>query len=132
MRWVDDGSKMAFRLVGDMVYGYDGSVVEDVTRLSESLSVVYSGVAMGQLFKGRLKPEHALALYVGRSGDVVPAVELSENDAVNYLRKQDTASAQFAEGINVVTYKGVAIGFIKRIGARCNNMYPKDLRIQKL
>ena len=132
MRWVDDGSKMAFRLVGDMVYGYDGSVVEDVTRLSESLSVVYSGVAMGQLFKGRLKPEHALALYVGRSGDVVPAVELSENDAVNYLRKQDIASAQFAEGINVVTYKGVAIGFIKRIGARCNNMYPKDLRIQKL
>lgn len=131
-RWVDDGSKMAFRLVGDMVYGYHSDVVEDVTRLSESLSVVYSGVAMGQLFKGRLKPEHALALYVGRSVDVVPVVEVSDEDAVNYLRKLDIAAGQFEEGINVVTYKGIAIGFIKRIGARCNNMYPKDLRIQKL
>lgn len=132
MRWVDDGSKMVFRLVGDVVYGYHSDVVDDVTRLSESLSVVYSGVAMGQLFKGRLKPEHPLALYVGRRDDVVPVVEVSEADAVNYLRKQDVAAQQFVEGINVVSYKGVAVGFIKRIGARCNNMYPKDLRIQKL
>lgn len=132
VRWVDDGSKMAFRLVGDVVYGYHGAVVDDVTRLAESLSVVYSGVAMGQLFKGRLKPEHPLALYVGLSPDVVPTVEVSEADAVDYLRKQDIGATQFMEGINVVSYKGVAIGFIKRIGARCNNMYPKDLRIQKL
>lgn len=131
-RWVDDASKMAFRLVGDVVYGYHGDVVDDVTRLSESLSVVYSGVAMGQLFKGRLKPEHPLALYVGRNEAVVRVVDVSEEDAVNYLRKQDIAAAQLDEGINVVSYRGVAIGFIKRIGARCNNMYPKDLRIQKL
>ena len=87
---------------------------------------------MGQLFKGRLKPEHALALYVGRNDAVVSVVEVSEEDAVNYLRKQDIAATQFDEGVNVVSYRGVAIGFIKRIGARCNNMYPKDLRIQKL
>ena len=130
--WVDDASKMTFRLVGDVVYGYHGDVVDDVTRLSESLSVVYSGVAMGQLFKGRLKPEHPLALYVGRNETVVRVVDVSEEDAVNYLRKQDIAAEQFEEGVNVVSYRGVAIGFIKRIGARCNNMYPKDLRIQKL
>ena len=132
VRWVDDGSKMAFRLVGDTIYGYHSAVIDDVTHLSESLSVVYSGVAMGQLFKGRLKPEHALALYVGRNDAVVSVVEVSEEDAVNYLRKQDIAATQFDEGVNVVSYRGVAIGFIKRIGARCNNMYPKDLRIQKL
>lgn len=131
-RWVDDDAKMAYRLVGDTIYGYHGETVDDVTRLAESLLVVYSGVAMGQLFKGRLRPEHQLALYVGRRADAVPVVELSTEDAVQYLRKQDIAAQQFAEGINVVSYKGVTIGFVKRIGARCNNMYPKDLRIQKL
>ena len=130
--WVDEPKRMAFRVVGDTIYGYDGDVVEDVVRLGESLSVVYSGVAMGQIFKGRLKPEHPLALFIGRNGDVVPEVELSLEDAQNYLRRVDISASQFEEGINVVTYKGVAIGFVKRIGARCNNMYPKDLRIQKL
>ena len=131
-RWVDDAKTMSFRCVGDIVYGYNSAVMEDVTQLSESLSVVYSGVAMGQIFKGTLKPEHSLALFVGRNRDVVTEVELSLEDAQNYLRRQDIDAKQFSEGVNVVTYKGVAIGFIKRISARCNNMYPKDLRILNL
>ena len=131
-RWVDNPKQMTFKLIGDMVYGYDNAVVEDVVSLSESLSVVYSGVAMGQIFKGKLKPEHPLALFVGCNESVVPAVEVSLEDALEYLRRQDIAASQFEEGINRVTYGGVAIGFIKRIGARCNNMYPKDLRIIKL
>ena len=66
------------------------------------------------------------------NADAVPGVELSEADAQDYLRRQDISAAQFEEGINRVMYRGVAIGFVKRIGARCNNMYPKDLRIMKL
>lgn len=131
-RWVDNPKQMTFKLIGDMVYGYDNAVVDDVVSLSESLSVVYSGVAMGQIFKGKLKPEHPLALFVGCNDSVVPTVEVSLDDALDYLRRQDISASQFEEGINRVTYGGIAIGFIKRIGARCNNMYPKDLRIIKL
>lgn len=131
-RWVDDAMNMSFRLIGDTVYGYNRGVVDDVVSISESLSVVYSGVAMGQIFKGRLKPEHPLSLFIGCSRNIVPRVELSKEDALNYLRRQDIPVGQFDEGINIVEYGGVAIGFIKRIGARCNNMYPKDLRIIKL
>lgn len=131
-RWVDNAKRMVFRVVGDMIYGYDAAVAEEVQVLSESLSVVYSGVAMGQLFKGKLKPEHPLALFIGRAEGVVPEVEVSLEDALDYLRRQDIAAAQFDEGVNVVMYEGLALGFIKRIGARCNNMYPKALRIQKL
>ena len=131
-RWVDSSKQMTFKMIGDMVYGYNNAVVDDVVTLSESLSVVYSGVAMGQIFKGKLKPEHPLALFVGCSDSVVPQVEVSKEDALDYLRRQDIAASQFEEGVNRVTYGGIAIGFIKRIGARCNNMYPKDLRIIKL
>ena len=124
--------ELSFRVVGDIIYAYDAAVVEDVAMLASSLSVIYSGVACGQIFKGRLKPEHPLALFVGRSSEVVPEVELSLEDAINYLRRQDIDANQFAEGINVVKYRGLAIGYVKRIGMRCNNMYPKALRIQKL
>jgi 16S rRNA C967 or C1407 C5-methylase (RsmB/RsmF family)/NOL1/NOP2/fmu family ribosome biogenesis protein len=131
-RWVDDASQMAFRQIGDVIYGYHRAVVDDVVALSEVLSVVYSGVCMGQIFKRKLRPEHALALFVGMNRGVVPDVELSEEDAVDYLRRQDIVASQFEEGINRVMYRGIAIGFVKRIGARCNNMYPNALRIMKL
>ena len=131
-RWVDNSSDMAFRQIGDVMYGYHRSVVDDVVALSEVLTVIYSGVCMGQIFKRKLRPEHALALFIGMNASVVPSVELSEVDAQDYLRRQDISVSQFDEGINRVMYRGVAIGFVKRIGARCNNMYPKDLRIMKL
>ena len=131
-RWVDDASEHTFMMVGEDIYAYNSAVADAVVTLSENLSVVYSGVSMGRIFKQKLKPEHPLALYVGLNRDVVPVVEVSLEDALDYLRRNDIAAAQFDEGINVVGYKGVPIGFVKRIGARCNNMYPKDLRIVKL
>lgn len=131
-RWVDDASEHEFMMVGEDIYAYNSAVADSIVTLSENLSVVYSGVAMGRIFKQRLKPEHPLALYVGLNKGVVPMVEVSLEDAVDYLRRNDIAAAQFDEGINVVVYRGIPIGFVKRIGARCNNMYPKDLRIVKL
>ena len=131
-RWVDNASEHSFMLVGEDIYAYNSAVAEAVVTLSENLSVVYSGVAMGRIFKQKLKPEHPLALYVGLNRDVVPVVDVSLEDALDYLRRNDIAASQFEEGINVVGYKGTPIGFVKRIGARCNNMYPKDLRIVKL
>lgn len=131
-RWVDEPEKMTFRLIGDDIYGYRSSVVDDVTRLAESLTVLYSGVAMGQIFKGKLKPSHSLSLYVGLNRSAVPVVEIGLDEARDYLRRVDIAASHFEEGINAVSYEGVVIGFVKRIGNRCNNMYPKDLRIQKL
>jgi 16S rRNA C967 or C1407 C5-methylase (RsmB/RsmF family)/NOL1/NOP2/fmu family ribosome biogenesis protein len=132
VRWVDDANSHSFMAIGDMIYAYNKRVVNDVVALSESLSVVYSGVAMGQIYKRKLKPEHPLALYVGFNRDAVPVVDVDLETAQEYLRRHDVMVAEFEEGINAVSYKGVAIGFVKRIGARCNNMYPKDLRIIKL
>ena len=131
-RWVDDASEHEFMMVGEDIYAYNSAVADSIVTLSENLSVGYSGVAMGRIFKQRLKPEHPLALYVGLNKGVVPMVEVSLEDAVDYLRRNDIAATQFDEGINVVVYRGIPIGFVKRIGARCNNMYPKDLRIVKL
>ncbi len=47
---------MTFRTVGDTLYGYRISQLPDIAALSETLSAVYSGVAMGQMFKQRLRP----------------------------------------------------------------------------
>ena len=123
---------MRFAAVADTYYGYFEPQYEAVKMLAESLSVIASGVAMGQIFKGRLKPDHALAMFCSLNREAVPDAELSEEDALRFLRKQEVEAAVFVEGVNLVTSGGLPLGFAKRIQNRVNNMYPNSLRIFNL
>lgn len=130
-RWVKNPSEMRFFSAGEMLYGCRKVHYAAIESLSGVLSVIYSGVAMGQIFKGRLKPDGALAMYVGMNRAAVKCCEVDEMTVLRFLRKQDVEAEQFAEGLNLVVFEGKALGFVKRIGARVNNMYPNSLRILK-
>lgn len=130
-RWVKNPSDMCFYQAGDTIYGCSKNHFSEIEALSSSLTVIYSGVAMGQIFKGKLKPDGALALYVGLNREVLPNVEISEEVAVEYLRRHDIDANPFEQGLNLVVCRRMALGFVKRVGARVNNMYPMSLRILK-
>jgi len=130
-RWVADPDGMRFGMAGDTCYGWYAGQAEAVGMLSAALPVIYSGTALGQLFKGRLKPDPALAFFVGLDRTAAPAVELDEAEALRYLRRQEIAADPLAEGLNIVCARGRSLGFAKRIGRRVNNLYPNSLRIVK-
>lgn len=131
-RWVHGGDKLRFALVADSYYCYAAAQYEAVQALAQSLTVIYSGVEMGQIFKGVLKPEWALSQSVWFDRDAVPAVEIDRAQALDYLRKRDINANPFEPGINLVLCEGYSLGFVKRIGARVNNMYPNSLKINNL
>lgn len=128
-RWVRKPDRMVFGTVAGTGYAWYGEQAEAVKTLSEALPVICSGVALGQLFKGRLKPDPALAFFDGLERGAVPVAGLDDEQALRYLRRQEVAAGALAEGVNLVTARGRALGFAKRIGARVNNMYPNSLRI---
>ncbi len=128
-RWVREPDRMVFGTVAGTGYAWYGEQAEAVKTLSEALPVICSGVALGQLFKGRLKPDPALAFFDGLERGAVPVAGLDDEQALRYLRRQEVAAEALAEGVNLVTARGRALGFAKRIGARVNNMYPNSLRI---
>ncbi len=130
-RWVKESEQMRFFAAGDTLYGCRKEHYDEVEALAGTLAVIYSGVAMGQVFKGKLKPDGALALYAGVNHDAVACCEVDEQEALKFLRKQDMDAAQFSEGVNMVLYGGRPLGFVKRVGARVNNMYPNSLRSLK-
>ncbi|MFQ7502572.1 MAG: rRNA cytosine-C5-methylase [Alistipes finegoldii] len=66
--------------------------------LAEALPVIYSGVAMGQLFKGRLRPDPALAFFCGLNRDAVPAAELDEEQTLRFLRRQEIGAGPLPKG----------------------------------
>ena len=132
LRWLMDAENHTFALVADTIYAYSSEQFKAVQALSESLTAIYSGVAMGQIFKGKLKPDWALSQYVGVERKATAVVELDEATALDYLRKKDIAVGDMAEGMNLVTHQGRVLGYAKKIGARCNNLYPNSLKIMNM
>lgn len=130
-RWFDSPAELSFAVIGDDMYAFRREHFDEVRFLSERLNVIYSGVGAGRLFGGRLKPEHSLAMYAGLDCRAVAVAELSRGDALRYLRKEPFDLSALAEGMNLIRCEGSAIGFAKRIGGRCNNLYPNSLRILK-
>ena len=130
-RWVIEPERLAFVEAGECCYGWPKGQVDALKGLSEWVPTLYSGVGMGQLFKGRLKPDQALAHYVELNRASVAVAALDREEALAYLRRGELTAEHFTEGINLVCYDGLALGFAKRIGNRVNNMYPNALRILK-
>jgi len=126
-RWV--GHPLDFVLGGQTIYGFSPAMRNVVDTLRANLNLVYSGVAMGELIRGELKPEHTLALYYDLDHGVVPPIELDLDNVLEYLRRNTVDPALFPEGLSLVTFSGTPLGWIKRIGRRCNNLYPSGWRI---
>lgn len=129
-RWVKEPKQMKWTAINDTYYGYYASHADDMRVLAESMTVIHSGVCMGQIFKGKLKPEHSLAMFTGLNTSAIPTVEVSREMALDYLRRGDIGvTEQMVEGINLLCYEGLPLGWIKRVGNRSNNLYPNSLRI---
>ena len=131
-RWLQESDKYTYAMVADTIYAYRIEQFKAMQALSEGLTAIYSGVAMGQIFKGKLKPDWALSQYVALERKAVAVVELTEEDALNYLRKRDIAVGDMVDGMNLVTHNGRALGFAKRVGMRSNNLYPNSLKIMNM
>lgn len=83
--------------------------------------------------KGRdIIPAHPLAMSRHLSHDV-PRIELPYDDALEYLRRQAVSLPEGTpRGYVVATYKGAALGWLKNLGNRANNLYPAPYRIRTL
>ena len=84
--------------------------------------------------KGKeLIPSAAEALSVTLPPEKYPRAELSLEQARRYLHRESFAlPAATPKGFVVVTYQNHPLGFMKNLGDRANNLYPKNWAIRKL
>lgn len=122
-------SKLTFAVGGGQVYGFSDALFEIIERLRANTSLLYSGVCMGEFIRDDLKVSHSLALYGSLSREQIDVSVVDHTVALQYLRKGVLDSNGFVHGLSLVEYRGVALGWIKRIDTRVNNMYPQNWRI---
>jgi len=106
------------------------SHVNEYSVLKGVLNIQYKGVGIGQIMKDRLVPEHSLALSALIS-DAISFNEISYEQAIKYLQRQDVNFSTSGKGWQLVRYKGYNLGWINVLPNRINNYYPKEMRILK-
>lgn len=101
----------------------------DLHILEKTLYFRSVGCSLGQPVKTEWIPAHDVALSTHRSGDI-PIVKLGKEAALKFLKKEDFGIGDLARGWYLVTYDGLALGWIKALGSRINNYLPKNWRIR--
>jgi NOL1/NOP2/sun family putative RNA methylase len=102
----------------------------DVVLLQKNLYLKKAGVQSGEIKGKDLVPHHELALSVIFSDDIV-TIELTEEQALQYLRKKEVSVHSGYKGWALCTYKDFPLGWIKILHNRVNNYYPIEWRIRK-
>lgn len=97
----------------------------------DTLRVVHAGVTLGTLRGRDVVPHQSLALSVELADDAFPRAELTHDDAISYLRRLPVSLPEGTpRGFVLATCGGAALGFVKSLGARANNLYPQEWRIR--
>lgn len=102
-----------------------------VDKLSQHLSLKYFGVEIGKKQGIDWIPSPAWALSI-LPKNKFETIELSKNQALDFLRKSDIQFIDLPKGWVLVCYQSLPLGWIKNLGNRTNNYYPKEWRIRNL
>ena len=77
-------------------------------------------------------PQADEALSVSLDRSRYPVVELSKEDALKFLAKEPLVFEDQPVGLLLLTYKDLALGFVKNLGRRSHNLHPSPRRIKNL
>lgn len=102
---------------------------ESIIQLHYHLRVIKLGTELGELTRKGLIPNEALALDPETRSADIPVIDLTQEQALAYLHG-DTFPLEGKHGFALVRFQQEPLGWIKHLGNRFNNLYPKEWRIR--
>jgi 16S rRNA C967 or C1407 C5-methylase (RsmB/RsmF family)/NOL1/NOP2/fmu family ribosome biogenesis protein len=104
--------------------------LNDYFYLVQNLKVVKTGTKLFVIKNDDLLPNHELALSQLLKIEAFPGIDIKLTEALSYLRRDNLKLSDTPSGWNLITYKGINLGFIKNLGMRVNNYFPVEWRIR--
>jgi 16S rRNA C967 or C1407 C5-methylase (RsmB/RsmF family)/NOL1/NOP2/fmu family ribosome biogenesis protein len=127
---VDLPENSVFYKLQESVFWLNSNFRQHFEFLSRYLNIKYFGVELGQFSKSQLIPSHEWAMSIfPKTG--FPTFALDIKQALQFLRREEfSLSEDLPEGWILITYANLPLGWIKNLGNRINNYYPKEWRIR--
>jgi 16S rRNA C967 or C1407 C5-methylase (RsmB/RsmF family)/NOL1/NOP2/fmu family ribosome biogenesis protein len=101
--------------------------ISELNTLSSALYITSPGVEFGKIIRDEFIPAHPYAMTLSEDG--FERIYLDDADAVKYLRGESLIT-NAERGWYRIFFRNVALGWVKCVGGRCNNYYPKEYRIK--
>lgn len=128
--WIRQDQSISFFQHNDHVYSLPEHLTGELPYLQSCCYLKRAGVMTGKFAAKEFIPEHELALSTIIAGGL-PAVELTKEQAIQYLRKEEIIVDAEQRGWALAQYQGHNLGWMKILANRVNNYYPKEWRILK-
>jgi NOL1/NOP2/fmu family ribosome biogenesis protein len=119
-----------FRQRGETIIALPSSLAQEIAFLESGLNVIAAGCAAGTVKGKDFIPDADLALSICLAGDAFPIIEVDRDTALAYLHRDSIRLDDAPKGYVIVAWEGLALGFVKNLGNRCNNLYPQSRRIR--
>ncbi|MBL0342749.1 MAG: hypothetical protein IPP71_18775 [Bacteroidetes bacterium] len=128
--YLEDPSIFLPLVKNNELYALPSTIYDEINLLMNNLFVRKAGIHVGTIKGKDLVPSHELALSVALKKDI-PRMEFTREDAIRYLKCESINAAGMNNGWVVITFKNISLGWIKVIGSRTNNYFPRSQRILK-
>lgn len=109
---------------------WESQMLQNVKKfLKKELTILYSGIELGELKRDNFIPSQALANF-HQQLHLFPRFEVDQETALDFLRGKNPNLSINQKGIHLLTFQNYGLSFIKYLGNRSNNYYPKPWRIK--
>ncbi len=126
--YIDHADNYVLWQRGDTLYAVPRMHEPFLQSLASQADVLSIGVPVACV-KGRdIVPTQQLALSSLLNRSAFANTEVGKDIAISYLQRQ-SITIDAPKGIVLLTYRGLPLGFVKNLGNRANNLYPKNWRI---
>lgn len=130
--WLKHPDRWVIRQQERFMSAYPAKYKELIEYISTQFICISTGFGIAELRGKNVVPQHSLAMLKDMDSSKFTKVDLSLEQALAYLRNEALVLPDVAQGLVLVTYEQVPLGFVKNVGNHCNNLYPKEWRIRKL
>ncbi|MDD3078167.1 MAG: rRNA cytosine-C5-methyltransferase [Paludibacter sp.] len=127
---LDPSKKWIFVNDANFIRAYDESKFDKFIFLIKQLKCIESSLLVAELKGKDLVPSAQLALSKSFRPNPEICVELDKQQAIAFLKKEAIYLPDSPRGYLLVTYRNVALGWVKNLGNRSNNLYPNNWRIR--
>lgn len=113
----------------EYIFAFPEKYTDDIFYLNQHLKTIKLGTEIGEFTRKGWNPKEGLALNPILLSSLTPTLEVQRDEALSYLHG-DTFNLPGNQGYYIITYKNQPLGWIKHLGNRFNNLYPKEWRIR--
>lgn len=116
--------------INDKIIAMPRDVCRIMLQIQQQYRPLWCGIELGEQTRKDFMPSPELPLSIAFNINAFAQISLTQDNALHYLRGEWTTNQMLNSGWNVVSFDQLPLGFVKAIGNRVNNYYPKEWRIR--